>query len=110
MTAASTTASRGDDPSVPPTNPKQVDGLDLTPVDDGFIIYDSAKDRVHYLNHAAALVLILCDGRNSEDDIRALLQRRFQLPAPPDQDVAQILAQFLDEGLVAPAEPPATVA
>jgi hypothetical protein len=95
---------------VRPANPKQIDGLDLTPVDDGFIIYDPAKDRVHYLNHAAALVLILCDGRNSEDDIRALLQRRFQLPASPDQDVAQILAQFLDEGLVVPAEPSAAAA
>jgi hypothetical protein len=110
MTAASTTAPRGDNPSVPPANPTQVDGLDLTPVDDGFIIYESAKNRVHYLNHTAALVLILCDGRNSEDDIRALLQRRFQLPAPPDQDVAQILAQFLDEGLVVSAERPAAVA
>jgi hypothetical protein len=110
MTSASTTALQGDYPSVPPANPKQVDGLDLTPVDDGFTIYESAKNRVHYLNHTAALVLILCDGRNSEDDIRALLQRRFQLPAPPDQDVAQILAQFLDEGLVIPAERPAVVA
>jgi hypothetical protein len=110
MTAASTTAPREDYPSAPPANPKQVDGLDLTPVDDGFIIYETARDRVHYLNHTAALVLILCDGRNSEDEIRALLQRRFQLPAPPDQDVAQILAQFLDEGLVVSAERPAAVA
>jgi hypothetical protein len=110
MTAASTTATRGDASPVAPASPKQVDGLDLMPVDDGFIIYNSAQDRVHYLNHAAALVLILCDGCNSEDDIRALLQRRFQLPAPPDQDVAQILAQFVDEGLVVPAQPPAAVA
>lgn len=84
---------------------KQVEGLELTPVDDGFIIYEAERDRVHYLNHSSALVLTLCDGQNSEGDIKKLLQRHFDLPIPPEEDVAQILAQFRDEGLVTPAEP-----
>lgn len=86
---------------------RQVDGLDLTPVDDGFILYDVERDRVHYLNHAAALVLILCDGHNAAGEIPLLLQRRFDLPEPPEGEIAAVLTQLVDEGLVVPAGAPA---
>lgn len=78
----------------------QVDGLDLTLVDDGFILYNATCDRVHYLNHAAALVLTLCDGRKTREDLAALLQRQFDLPDPTERDVADIVNLSVDERLV----------
>ncbi len=84
-----------------PAYPKQIEGLTLTAVDDGFIIHDADKDRVHYLNPTAALILTLCDGSNAAEEIPLLLQRHFDLPEPPEREVADILAQFIDEGLVA---------
>ena len=90
-----------------PGYPQQVEGLALTAVDDGFIIYEAEKDRVHYLNPTAALVLTLCDGRNAAKEIPLLLQRQFDLPEPPEREVADILAQFAEEGLVVTGTAPA---
>lgn len=78
--------------------PELADGFDLTPVDDGFIIYEKDNDRVHYLNHTAALVLLLCDGNTAAPDIIILVQQQFELEAPPDDQIVEILMQFRDEG------------
>lgn len=80
--------------------PKQIDGLDLTPVDDGFIIYQKEFDRVHYLNHTAALVIMLCDGATSVEEMIGLVQQHFEMDEAPEREVRDILVQFLDEGLV----------
>lgn len=79
---------------------KQVEGLDISPTDDGFVIYEKERDRVHYLNHTANIVLLLCSGGNSASDIAAMLQEHFQLDEPPLDDVESILESFLEEGLI----------
>ena len=79
---------------------KQVEGLELTPVEDGATIHEPQTDRVHYLNPTAALVLELCDGNNDAAEIARLLQGHFGLAAPPQSEVEALLAQFVDEGLV----------
>jgi Coenzyme PQQ synthesis protein D (PqqD) len=83
---------------------KHAEDLELTAVDDGFIAYDEARDWVHYLNRAAALVFVLCSGRNTSEDIARLIQEQFALDAPPQQEVSEILAQFADQGLAAPVQ------
>lgn len=80
--------------------PVQIEGLDIAPADDGFIIYLEDSDRVHYLNHIAGIILLLCNGQNQRDEIASLLQRQFNLPDPPQSDVSALLTQLLDEGLV----------
>ena len=80
--------------------PRQVDGLDISPVEDGAIIHDREADRVHYLNPTAALVLELCDGSSDAAEIARLLQGHFALAEPPLSDVEALLSQLLDEGLV----------
>ena len=80
--------------------PKQVDGLDITPVDDGFIIYVAEKDRVHYLNHTAALVLLLIDGQITTEELSRLVQQQFALDEAPATEVDAIIEQFKDEGLI----------
>jgi hypothetical protein len=69
-------------------------------VTDGYVVHHQARDRVHYLNHTAALVLELCTGANSPAFIAATVQRTFDLPRPPAEDVDTCLAQLRDEGLV----------
>lgn len=80
--------------------PKQVDGVDIAPVNDGFIIYDAKKDRVHHLNHTAALVLLLCDGTTTAEELARLVQRQFDLDEAPIREVDALLVQFKDEGLI----------
>jgi hypothetical protein len=80
--------------------PKRFEELELLPADDGFIIHEEARDRVHYLNPAAAAVLQLCDGATSDDEIARALQQHFELSEPPADEVSKILEQFAEEGLI----------
>ena len=81
-------------------HPKRLEGLEITPVEDGFMIYQPEKDRVHYLNHTAVLVLELANGRHTPAEIATLVQQAYSLPAPPKEEVSEILAKMQDEGLM----------
>jgi len=81
--------------------PRQSEGIEVNETADGYVVYDSASDRVHYLNHTAAIVLELCTGEHDEPGIAALLQRVYDLPEPPEVEIAECLAILKDEGLVA---------
>ncbi len=72
----------------------------MVEVADGFVVYHPARDRVHFFNHTAAIVLELCDGKRSSAEISQLVQRCYELPEPPDSEVGECLAQLRDEGLV----------
>ena len=79
--------------------PKRIDGLEINQVEDGFMIYQPERDRVHYLNHTGVLILELCNGRNSPGEIARLLQVAYALTDPPQKEVNEILAKIQDEGL-----------
>ena len=75
-------------------NPKRVDGLEINPVEDGFMIYQPDRDRVHYLNHTAVLVLELSDGQRSATEIAGLVQKAYGLPKPPRKEVDETLVKM----------------
>ena len=81
-------------------HPLRADSLEIDPVDDGFMIYQPERDRVHYLNHTAVLVLEFCNGENSPAQLAALVQKAFGLDGPPDREVLEILAKLKDEALI----------
>jgi len=81
--------------------PKLVAGVEINKVADGYIVYQPARDRVHYLNHTATIVLELCNGQNSPGEIAGLLQSAYDLPVPPAAEVGACLDQLRAEGLVA---------
>jgi Coenzyme PQQ synthesis protein D (PqqD) len=83
-----------------PERPVAAEGVEIEPAADGYVIYDSERDRVHYLNHTAALVLELCTGRNSAEDISRLLQTAYELPDPPATETRECLDQLTAEGLI----------
>ncbi len=51
--------------------------LDVNEVPDGYIIYQTAADRVHYLNNTAAVVFELCDGDRGAEDIVSRVSKMF---------------------------------
>ena len=81
-------------------HPVTVEGIELTPTVDGYVIYDAERDRVHYLNHTAALVLEFCTGENTPDEIVRLLQLAYDLPEPPREETRECLSRLRAEGLV----------
>ena len=64
------------------------------------MIYQPDKDRVHYLNHTAVLVLELSNGQRAPNEIAALLQHAYKLPKLPLKEVDDTLAKMTAEGLV----------
>jgi len=81
-------------------NPKHIDDLDLSPADDGYIIYQPLSDRVHFLNPTAVLILELCNGENSPEQIVDLVKQAYGLPDAPVKDVHEALKQFKADGLL----------
>src|SRR5215510_12477201 len=81
-------------------HPKRIEGLEITPVEDGFMIYQPDKDRVHYLNHTAVLVLELSNGRRAPNEIAVLLKEAYKLPEVPVKEVDETLAKMTAEGLI----------
>jgi len=79
--------------------PKKSDGLETDEVEDGFVIYQPDRDRVHYLNPTANLILELCDGSLTVTQIAELIGQTFDLAAPPSTEVQEALGKLQAEGL-----------
>jgi hypothetical protein len=80
--------------------PEPASGIDVHEVEDGFVVFDAATDRVHYLNPTATVVFSLCDGTRTTDEIAELVRSAWDLEAAPLDDVAACVAQLRDEGVL----------
>jgi hypothetical protein len=79
----------------------QADNLEINEVPDGYIIYQSARDRVHYLNKTAAIVFELCDGKLDAQAIVGRVVQAFELGGSSEQDeIMACLDSLIKEGLV----------
>jgi hypothetical protein len=78
------------------------EGLEVTHAPDGYVIYDAAAEKVHYLNPTAGIVYELCDGTNSAQAIGDFLKTAYELDATPLDMVRDCLISLLDRGLVGP--------
>jgi Coenzyme PQQ synthesis protein D (PqqD) len=83
-----------------PDKPLRADDFEVTEADDGYVVYHPAQDRVHYLNHTAALVLEFCTGENETTEIVQIIQDAYELPEPPDKEIRECLGQLREEGLI----------
>lgn len=81
--------------------PSKVEGLEVSEAANGFVVFDSRRDRVHYLNHTAVLILELCTGEMSAVDIADFLQEAYSLAEAPVTDVEAYITRLAEEGLVA---------
>jgi hypothetical protein len=81
--------------------PTKVDGLEAHEVDDGLVVYQAKTDRVHSLNRVASVVFELCTGEHTEAEIAELVGEAWSLPAPPEDEVAECIAQLRSEGVIA---------
>lgn len=80
--------------------PIKSDGFEIDEVEDGFVVYQPGRARVHYLNPTAKLILELCDGTLTPAQIAGMIEEAFGLPEPPAQEVDDALAKLSAEGLV----------
>jgi hypothetical protein len=78
---------------------RKLDQLDIHVVEDGYVVYHQAANRVHYLNATAAMVLELCDGTRTDAEIAADTASWFS--GVPVDEVDACLTQLRTERLVA---------
>lgn len=76
------------------------DNLEVHEVPDGYIIYQTARDRVHYLNMTAAVIFEFCDGRRDRADIISRVAMAFELPPRAHEEVATCLNSLMREELL----------
>jgi hypothetical protein len=77
-----------------------VDGLELVESPDGLIVYDEATDRVHHLNQTAAVILGLCDGTQTVEQIAVTVGRLFDTGAVTTQMTMECLEHLTKERLL----------
>jgi predicted TPR repeat methyltransferase len=76
-------------------NPVVNPAVGLSPVEGGYLAYDSAADHLHELNATGALIAELCDGGRSVEEIRALAG-----PLMPEGRSAEV-DRWIGEGIEA---------
>ncbi len=65
--------------SIQTTRPRQRSGIRAYEIDGEAVLYDLARDTVHYLNRTAWLIWRLCDGGAREEDISQKVAVTFDL-------------------------------
>jgi hypothetical protein len=85
---------------MPSERPSAVDGLDVNEVRDGLIVYDPGRDRVHYLNAAAAAIFTLCDGARAVEAITETVAAVFGPEAPSEAEVKSCVAELEEQGVL----------
>jgi coenzyme PQQ synthesis protein D (PqqD) len=84
----------------PDFRPRPAEGIKISEVADGYVIYDPKQDRVHYLNQTAAIILELCNGKITAHELVSLIQDAYNLPEPPEAEVADCVQKLIEEGLI----------
>jgi hypothetical protein len=77
-----------------------VEGLEVTHVPDGAMVYQNDRERVHYLNPTALVVYELCGLNKTTEEIETFLGDAFDLSETPAEAVRHCLASLLEEGLI----------
>ncbi|HUH95200.1 MAG TPA: PqqD family protein [Casimicrobiaceae bacterium] len=85
--------------------PERAPGIEIREVSDGYVAYDAGRDRLHFLNATAMMLLELCDGRLQARELPELIAAAYRLSAPPAAEVGACLDQLLAEGLLIHAAP-----
>jgi hypothetical protein len=80
----------------------QTSGCEKSSMPDGVVVYQTATEKVHYLNPTAAIVYELCGAKQSPDAIAGYLHATFSLLEPPLDEVHACIKQLLAEGLIEP--------
>jgi hypothetical protein len=80
--------------------PARVEGLEVSEVDDGLVVYQASPEQVHYLNNTAAFVFELCSGERTAGEIATLMGDAFSLVDPPVAEVVSCLAELRTKGVL----------
>ncbi len=83
------------------SKPKVRKDLDIVELDDELVLYDPARDEVHYLNVTAALVFRLCDGSATVRELATEIAAAMGVPEKRvERQVRTLLKDLREVGLL----------
>jgi PqqD family protein of HPr-rel-A system len=83
------------------SKPKVRTDLDIVELDDELVLYDPARDEVHYLNATAALVFQLCDGSATVKELATDIAGAIGAPERRiERHVRTLLKELREVGLL----------
>jgi Coenzyme PQQ synthesis protein D (PqqD) len=86
---------------VPPARPGARGELAVAEIDGEAVVYDEALRRLHHLNHSAALVFELCDGRATIVEMAEEIGDVFETDAREvEKLIRPLVGQLRKQGLV----------
>jgi hypothetical protein len=86
------------------------EGLELSQVPDGYVIYQVRRDRVHFLNPTAVAVYELSAAGVAAPEIELYLQQAYDLTELPTDMVRDCITMLVTEELIRPCPPSAPAA
>ena len=78
----------------------RTEGNEVQEVPDGYVVYQTSRERVHFLNPTAVIVYELCDGTHNVGTICAFMKSAYDLPEAPVEEVRKCIDSMLEEDLV----------
>ncbi len=81
------------------------EGLEISEVPDGRVIYQATKERVHYFNPTAVVVFELCGLGHNVGEIGVFLRDAYDLDAIPADQVQDCIKALVGEELLRPSTP-----
>lgn len=81
--------------------PKPAQEILIKRLNDGAILYEPEKDKIHTLNKTAAYIWTLCDGVTTVGEIIEQIKIEFrEFETKPDAAVKKALTQLNTKGLI----------
>ena len=83
--------------------PRRPATLQINRLDDGCVVYQPDRERVHFLNRTAAAILYRCDGRREFREIESWVKKNLPARGDGRNMTGGVLRRFMAEGLVIPS-------
>lgn len=86
---------------MPRVKPRARAALSVAEIDREAVVWDPVPEQLHYLNHSAALVFGLCDGRTTIAEMAEAIGDAYEMdPRELDGQIRPLLRQLREVGLL----------
>lgn len=79
---------------------QRVPDIEVREVTHGYVAYDPLRDRLHFLNDTAAMLLEMCDGKLTAGQLPEMIASVYRLADPPAAEVERCIRKLVEEGLL----------
>jgi len=80
--------------------PKKTDGLEITDTEAGFAVFDPKNGKVHFLNNTGVIILEICDGNHSIDEVVGMIESSYSVTDVTKEEIRNYIENLYHENLL----------